>query len=235
MEQKPGDFFIGVVNFFAILLPGAVLSFFSMGLASAYVNDRRHIYGFVQTVIQGDAQRWVTFIVASYLLGQFVFLLGAPLDEVYDLVRKGLVSKHIKSNWIRRKWDQNQRLHKDARVIKERYVGDCQKSEVVNPFQWAKANVQLRFPSAADEIYRLEADQKFFRGLIVVLIAVCTLLVFVYKAGWLETVPYVIIMLLSFWRYVDQRRKSTDLAYTYLIALEKLPKEAASGVEGKAA
>lgn len=233
MEQKPGDFFIGVVNFFAILLPGAVLSFFSMGLASAYANDRRHIFGFVQTVTQGEVQRWVIFIIASYLLGQFVFLLGSPLDKVYNLVRKGFMSKRIRISWLRKKWVKNEGLYNSARAIKSKYVENSTSGEIVNTFQWAKANVQLRFPAAADEIHRLEADQKFFRGLIVVLVVICMLLVFFYKAGWLETVPYVVVILLSFWRYVEQRRKSTNLAYIYLIAMEKLPKETASGIEGK--
>ena len=232
MEKKPGDFFIGVVNFFAILLPGALLSFFSIDVVHAYVNNRPYLFGNIQTDTQGEAQNWVVFIVASYLLGQFIFLLGSPLDILYDLVRKGFSSDLIKTKWLKRKWIQNERLYKSARTLKEKYVEDSA-SEIVNTFQWAKANVQLRFPAAADEIHRLEADQKFFRGLIVVLIAICFLFIFVSKTGWTETVPYLVVMALSFWRYVDQRRKSTNLAYTYLIALEQLPKETAQESKAK--
>ena len=227
MEQKPGDFFIGVVNFFAILLPGAVLSFFSMQLVREYVSARPDIFGYVQNVIQGEARGWVIFIIASYLVGQFVSLLGSPLDKVYDLVRKGLKSDRIKIEWIKRKWVQNETLYKTAKAIKEECLKD-HAGEIVNTFKWAKANVELRFPVAADEIYRLEADQKFFRGLIVVLVAICLLFILVYKTGWFELVPYLVVLVLSFWRYVDQRRKSTDLAYTYLIAIDKLPKEVGS-------
>lgn len=235
MEHKPGDFFIGVVNFFAILLPGALLSFFSMDLARTYMNARPHIFGYTLTVIQGEAQGWVVFIIASYLLGQFISLLGSPLDKGYDLVRKAFLSKRINIKWIKSQWVKNELLYNSARVIKEKYVEDSVECEIVNTFQWAKANIQLRSPAAAPEIYRLEADQKFFRGLIVVLIIICLLFISVYKTGGIELVPYLIVLVLSVWRYVDQRRKSTNLAYTYLIALEKLPKEAVlkSGAEAE--
>ena len=168
------------------------------------------------------------------MLGQFVFLLGSPLDSLYDRVRKHFLSGRVKSAWLTKRWRKDERVYLAARPIKERHVRDSSSDEIANTFQWAKANVQLRFPAAAEEIHRLEADQKFFRGLIVVLVVVCALLLFVYQAGVPATVPYLVLILLSFWRYVDQRRKSTSLAYTYLLALESLPKEAAPPTEGGA-
>lgn len=97
--------------------------------------------------------------------------------------------------------------------------------KTVNTFQWAKANTQLRFPEAVSEIHRLEADQKFFRGVVVILIIIFMLQLFKYELDLVEFVVLVTALLLSFWRYVDQRRKSTALAYIYLIAMERLPKD----------
>ena len=78
MVYKPGDYFVGVVDFFAILMPGALFSFLLLRLASKY-----H-FGPILPKAWGAAEHWVTFIFASYLLGHFISLLGANLDGIYD-------------------------------------------------------------------------------------------------------------------------------------------------------
>src|SRR5205085_9252162 len=106
----------------------------------------------------------------------------------------GMLSQRIKNEWIKKQWVKNERIYNSARAIKEKYVDDSVADEIVNTFQWAKANVQLRSPASAPEIYRLEADQKFFRGLIVVLIIICLLFIFKYKTGWGALVPYLVVL-----------------------------------------
>jgi hypothetical protein len=279
MADKPADFLMGVVDFFAVLLPGAVAAFFSIGAALGYVRAHHEVFGPVPDNIWADARGWVAFALASYMLGQIIYLLGSFLDWVYDLVRKFFLAHWVKDKegkgekveqkgivgwlkrgwvydrlrqifkiiwmdgegykktatveWFRKKWVSHDRLYERARSIKERAVRDTEAERVVNTFQWAKANVQLHSPGAAGEIHRLEADQKFFRGLIVVLIFICVLLRGVYKFRVIELTPYVALVLLSFWKYVDQRRKSLNLAYTYLIVLHSpqpsTPREPSSG------
>lgn len=233
MSHKPSDFLIGIVDFFAILLPGAVAAFFGIDLARQYVLKRPEIFGELTTIMKGEAERWIVFVIASYLLGQFVYLLGSLADEVYDPFRKffslGWVksARHRKSylfRFLTREWDKNERLYREGKRIKDKKVGDAGR-EIVNTFKWAKAMIQIKCPEAAAEISRFEADQKFFRGLMVVLLIVCALLLFYYKVGLTELIPYLVLMALSFLRYVDQRRKSQNLAYTYLIALDKMEPE----------
>lgn len=267
MADKPGDFLIGVVNFFAILLPGAVAAFFGMGAAADYVAGHQKIFGEVPRGLFGDSggasilavashlfndtRGWVVFAVASYLLGQFIYLLGSLLDELYNLARKFFKADWLREcadrvkaralagwvgrqqakkrgvlKWLNKKWDYNEGLFRRAREITDRDLG-CPGEEVVKPYQWAKASVQIHAPGAADEIHRLEADQKFFRGLMVVLVLICVLFPLKYGVAWGELLPYVVLLLLSFWRYIDQRRKGQDLAYTYLMAL-KAPAPAAA-------
>jgi ABC-type siderophore export system fused ATPase/permease subunit len=203
MNYKPGDFLVGVIDVFAILLPGALLSFFTMELAQT------SIFGVMLPPIRDSAQGWVIFVFASYLLGHFVFLLGAHLDWIYDFFRK----RYIRV--------EHERAYQRAKAIKEKYLNDKEQS-VTNTFQWAKANIQVRSPSAAVEIHRLEADSKFFRSLIVVLLVISIFLV--YRSGWSQLFVCLVLVALSFWRYFDQRLKSTNIAYTYLMVLESLPK-----------
>ena len=63
MGFKPEDFFVGVIDFFAILLPGAVLSFVMIDFAHG------HVFGNVLPSIRTEGQGWVLFAFSSYLLG----------------------------------------------------------------------------------------------------------------------------------------------------------------------
>jgi hypothetical protein len=63
MGYKPEDFFVGVIDFFAVLLPGALMSFVIADFA------RHHLFGKALPAIQGEAQGWVVFAFSSYLLG----------------------------------------------------------------------------------------------------------------------------------------------------------------------
>ena len=231
MAAKPGDFLIGVVDFFAILLPGAVAAFVGMGAAQNYVSAHEDVFGaFKLDNLWADARGWVLFAVASYLLGQFIYMLGSSIDVLYDLVRRFFKADWLNNDrikgwavvkWLRSGWVQNERLYTRVRKIKEEDVGDREEA-AVSPLQWAKANVQIHRPEAAAEISRLEADQKFFRGLMVVLLLVCVL--FRLKARefkWADLLPYVALLILSFLKYAGQRLKGQNLAYTYLVALQQ--------------
>lgn len=202
MGYKPGDFLVGLIDFFAILLPGALLAFALKDLAV------EHVFGPVLPAVGGETQGWLVFVFSSYLLGHFIFLLGSFIDDTfYDPYRKRFLTAGSDLTFDR------------AKEIKVRHIGD-EKDKVVNPFKWAKANVQLLHPAASVEINRLEADSKFFRSLIVVLLLVSPLLA--YKRAWIELAACAALVALSFFRYADQRFKSTQLAYVYLIALDKI-------------
>jgi hypothetical protein len=80
MNFDPQKFFIGLMDFFFILLPGALLTYLLMGeMGPTVLGDR---YGMVAV-----AQAWVAFLFASYLLGHLVFLLGSWLDGTDDWLR----------------------------------------------------------------------------------------------------------------------------------------------------
>ncbi len=85
MECKPSDLFVGVVEFFAVLLPGSLVVFSAMDQA------RTHIFGKILPALPSDTvSAYATFFVASYLLGHFIFMIASYLDSPSDKIRKRL-------------------------------------------------------------------------------------------------------------------------------------------------
>ncbi|HEY1754020.1 MAG TPA: hypothetical protein VGG72_01395 [Bryobacteraceae bacterium] len=204
MELKPTDIVLALMQFLEILLPGALVAFVSNAQAGKYVFGPQQIL----PAIAGEAQGWVIFFFASYLLGHFVFLIASFLDD-------------YAYNPVRERWKP---LTKDlayqrATSIKRRRLHD-DKQEIVNTFQWAKARLNLEHPSALAEIKRNESDSKFFRSLVIVFFAFAIL---EFSQGRsVSGVGCLAFSALSFLRYVDQRWKSTQIAYIHLIAMEDL-------------
>jgi hypothetical protein len=204
MEIKPTHAILELMQILEILLPGALVSFAVRPFAMTHVFGAKSLL----PAVESEAQGWVVFFFAAYLIGHLIFLLASFLDEtVYDPVR--------------RKWKpvEMDRAYKAASDIKCRHLQDDQ-GEVVNTFQWTKANLNLAYPGATSEIRRCESDSKFFRSLVLVFFGfgVFQFLLGRFFAGG----AYLLLMILSFWRYFDQRWKSTQIACGYLIALEDL-------------
>jgi hypothetical protein len=204
MDLKPADIVLALMQFLEILLPGALLSFRLRNFAF------HHLLG-TNSVLpkpEGEAQNWVVFFFASYLLGHFVFLIASFLDSfAYDPARRWW--KPINAD----------RAYQTAKAIKSRHVRE-KDQEVVNTFQWVKAKMNLEFPASLSELKRYESDSKFFRSLVIVFLAIAAGQVL--RGEWLSALGCVIFSSFSFWRYFDQRWKSTQIAYTYLIAMEDL-------------
>jgi hypothetical protein len=208
MEVKAADIVLALMQFLEILLPGAFISFLLRDFADA------HIFGpgLILPKASGEAQPWVVFFFSSYLLGHFVFLIASFLDGLmYDRARRTFKPK------------TRDLAFQKAELIKRRRMEEEDGKEVVNTFQWVKAKMNLEFPAALGEIKRHESDSKFFRSLVIVFLAVAVLQC--YRANWVSVLGCLLFSLLSFWRYFDQRWKSTQIAYTHLIAMEDLGHE----------
>jgi 8-oxo-dGTP pyrophosphatase MutT (NUDIX family) len=163
VDYKPSDVFVGVIDFFAVLLPGAII----VAIASPHL----------PTFLLGPdgivpnptgTERWVAFIVAAYAVGHILFFVGSALDStLYDPLRRWAVPP------------DKDLAFTEASKVKESLLPPVDDTKVINVFQWSRATLRLAAPEALMEVERFEADSKFFRGLSVALYV----LVLVFIAG----------------------------------------------------
>jgi len=225
MDFEPQKFFVGLMDFFSIILPGALLTFLLRG-------EVAQTDWLAQRLPSLDgAKGWVAFLVASYLLGHFAFLLGAWLDELYDWLRSRTLNAQIKELvhrgkpirwwvrglvWLVFKRERNLAV-KNAGKIKELSLAQLQAKKTVNNFQWCKALLTVESPQSLAVVQRFEADSKFFRCFVIVLLVVIGL-------SWHSNTRNVAIaaaalLPLTMWRYMEQRFKATNQAYWSVITL----------------
>jgi hypothetical protein len=198
MHVKPGDFFLGLMDFFTILLPGAMLAYLAEDFAS------RNIFSKLLPPIHTEVEGWVVFLLASYLLGQFLFLIGATfMDRIYD--KTFLAAK-------RRKGDLLYEKAKELSADQGRYAGVR---------KWAATVISLRNADAVLQMDRLEATSKFFRSVFVVLIIY--FIRFAFARQWLAVCIVAAVLALSFWRFAEQRWKLTERTYLFYVQLSAEP------------
>jgi|GEM_PF-494479 len=233
MSFEPEKFFIGLMDFFTILLPGALFTYFVQDQAGPLLFGARYLNA-------SDTEAAIRFAFSSYLLGHFISLFGSLLidDAIYDPIRNGTASRQIErlakgkrlypqllrkfAVWFFRNDDET--LGQALR-LKNRYF-EPPRNAAINAFQWSKALLTIEKPSTMAGVQRLEADSKFFRSLAVVLFA----LIFVgIKTNQRAIVILAAIGILpALWRYADQRRKSINQAYWYVMTLEAGKSETAT-------
>ena len=226
MSFEPQKFFIGLMDFFSILLPGALLTYLLMGgVGSVVLGDR-------YAKLAG-APAWAVFLFASYLFGHLVFLLGSWLDEFYYWARRYTLNTQITLlarrgrllPWLARaliwlvfKGERNLAVE-CASKIKQQALGALHATNAVNTFQWSKAWLHAQSPASLAVVQRFEADSKFFRCFTVVLLLL--LFAWPWQRHWpLAGIPIVLVLLLlALWRYMEQRHKANNQAYWSVITL----------------
>jgi hypothetical protein len=139
MSEKPGDFFLGVIDFFGILVPGIALLILQGStlaqLAAISVPQAHNWWD------------WVPAVVAAYVAGQFLLGLGVPLNRLASLV-----FPEAKDRFFQAVRDQ---VPLPPNVPRSRsYV-----------FNAAFSFVRLESPSALVEVERQAAEYKLFRSL----------------------------------------------------------------------
>lgn len=163
MKLEPETLFVGVIDFFSVLLPGAVLTLLLKDKAMAELSRA----GFPE--IHGNTAGWATFLFSSYLLRHFIFLVGSKLDDwIYKRIRDATKTRKGKHPWASTKWLAKKFFPKapdlaleKASPIKDRYLPDEEEKMVVNTFHWAKAMLAIHCPGALVEVQRLEANSRF--------------------------------------------------------------------------
>jgi hypothetical protein len=141
---EPQKLFIGPMDFLAIRLPCALLTYLPMGNVGPLVLGDRY------SKLAG-AEAWAAFLFASYLFGHLIFLLGSWLDEFYDWARRYTLNTQIAMLarrgpllppraliWLVFKGKRNLAVDRAAK-IKRQARSSLQAKDSINTFQWCKA------------------------------------------------------------------------------------------------
>lgn len=198
--NKPGDFFVGIIELFAVLLPGGVLTFLlfqNYGLFLPELSDIKQEY------------YWIAFIFFAYLLGHLNFMLGSWLDIIYDMHRK------------RRDPYTNESAFQCASRIKHKIYSETE-CEAMNTYQWSISVLTTQYTEAMAEVNRLVANSKFFRSIVVITLLVS--IVWASKQQYIHALLALVFAVPCYLRYYGQRLKSTTRAYQYIVMLNGIGK-----------
>jgi hypothetical protein len=175
MAYKPNDFFVGVIDFFGILVPGAVLLFLHgeslakpLGLGSSQE----------QTIL------WAAFLLGSYVLGHFLLGLGVPSNSLLRLYRS----------------EKEDDFYIEAKKMITLPSG--REENRTDAFYRAYSFIRLNSPAALAEIERQMADYKLFRSLMLVLALDLVLVASSGAAHWPRLVFSGALFILAAWRFL---------------------------------
>lgn len=232
---KPSDFFVSVVDFFSIILPGALVVFILQDFAMT------QIFGLILPKITTELSQWIVYVFASYLVGNFISLVSPWLDPLYVRIYakyqqaiaeqggKPKIPQRLRIFWRSLKYpdkisdgplliyskELKKGMLKDAEII----TGKSH-NKLMNTIRWATALVRIQNPLAASDIDRVEASSKFFRSLTISL-----LFISIYFAFYLPFTVFmscIFLMFLSGWRYMNLRWRRTTLTLEYFVAISKI-------------
>lgn len=204
--MKPGDFLLGVLDVFAVLLPGALATWLVVQyIPSAALRDALSFDG---TAAPAESVVIAACFVASYVLGHFVFMLGSGLDTSYDVWRE------------RAKPLTGDLTYRAAAALKDSLTPGLIGGKWTT-LKWARAYIEVKAQHARVEIDRLEADQKFFRSLTVIASAFAAHFLLHDGAPFAGLVA-IAMAALAYHRYKDQRWKMTELTYGTAVIASRL-------------
>ena len=134
--MKPGDFYIGMSEFFSVLLPGFIV-------AATAADHFEQIT--LKTLV---ANEWAMLLIIAYITGHILFALGSYWDDLYEKL------KPIGNEPL---------LDEIAQIRAANQERDC---AAINEYQWCRSLLSFIHPEGFNEVLRKEADSKLFRSLI---------------------------------------------------------------------
>ena len=210
MSQKPGDFFIGVIDLFVIILPGVFLNFIAYFAWKVPFTE-------IGKLELGGPANWTIFILSAYFSGHILSYFGTFVDTIFY----GNDLRLIKCTMV------------DVRkCVLERIRGklgvDFVNDKDVR--RWAIAYLRTWNESATRYLDRKDADRRFFRNMILVLlVGLVTSLYYLFKPGselnQLTVVSVILILLIPFCvlRYRDHQKKLTKQVFEFFISTVSAP------------
>lgn len=215
MAYKPGDFFLGVIDFFGTLVPGAVLMYLYGDSILALLGG--------QPTLDGQVSRWVAFFVGAFVLGQILLGVSELLDWlqiVYSPVSKDRYYQEVK---CRIKLPRNSEQGKVPDP-----PPDSEKARVTAYYR-AYSFVRLCSPDGIVEIERQSAKYKLFRSLTLVFLLDFPLAWMSGLLTWQRAAAMSVLFALALWRFLvllNWTRQLTFEFYALLTDAQVSPKPA---------
>ena len=214
---KPAEFFLGVLDFFSILLPGMIAV--CLGL-----------WQWGKAALKPETPFLAAIGVAGYVVGHLLNALSSVFDPlVFDKLYRPeddpptqcpLLQAGAASWWINLR-HENHGLYSHAKAALRGVPGGGRKG-MPGVYQQARAWLRVHSSEAMNELLRYEADSKLFRSLVLVLLMLLAV-------GWqaMAKQPVWILAMtigavpLSLWRYCDLRQKGIRACYLYFLQLHE--------------
>ncbi|RPD42782.1 hypothetical protein [Chitinophaga barathri] len=190
------NFKIYLLDILSVLLPG--------GLLVALLARFEGLAGKYASLFLTDSDNWMAIVVyigIAYMLGHFIFFLGSYLDDI-------LFEPYQKVFW------KDPLLKAIVINFKEEKTGIADRA-ALNAFKWSCAWLLKHEPAMYSVVERHIAESKFFRSLVVVLLA--GVIISCIKNEWWMAVTAFVLVFFSIIRYLTQRSKAIETAYQYVI------------------
>lgn len=204
---KPTDFFVGITDLFSILLPGACIAYIAVKLN---IPSLAHVMAKLR--LEGN-EGYLAFFVVAYVLGHLLDMAGAFfLDKLYDVTYARRMRRSRDGKTRDPLFEEAGRLAVPAMPTGDRV------------YQWSRVWACLKSPSAFTEIERVQANSKFFRGLVSVFLITAILLVATKPQHGRVIAAELACCLLAafaFLRFSDLRWKAVQQTYRFFIAMQR--------------
>jgi len=205
MSFKPGDFYLGVVSFLGVLLPGAVFLFL---LLFSYPADPRL-----------RLQDWRVFAAAAYIVGHLFLAVAERLNSTADRVTR-LLGRHFYDALFNVEGDFAS-AHR-ASMGSEKSAGDAHDPQVrAFRFHTALSYVRLRSAEAAAEVDHHMADYKLLRSLVLVLLLNAIIALRRPNDGWPAATIEIVVSAFAYVCFVRMYNWARYLVFDYAIMLLK--------------
>jgi hypothetical protein len=217
-ETKPSDLFLGVIEFFAILLPGAALVYLVQPWTAPLIPRR--------LLTNDPTTGGLAFGVLAFVVGHMLHALGGRFDKrIYDswYLRRAEPNHHTAIEAAKAGDFEN--LTKDPKLSTTLFARALaaagRDANGTSLYDWCLSYTRLRSPSAAAEVDRCQADSKFFRSFSVVMLV--AMIVSAASRSPLGAVGSALILVFSLWRFCALRWEATKRVYEFYLLLHKYP------------
>lgn len=197
--MKPSDFFLGVVNFLGVLVPGAALLFLRSFDPSAW------------SLAKSPIPDWLVFGGFAYLIGQLLLAVTEVFNDAVPYFK----------GWIFRK------VYLDVKAFRERASKRLELADSDSPsskFHSALSYLRINNAAATGEVDHHMADYKLLRNLVLVLAIDAVMRAFTPQRQRGLAGLELLLMIVCFGAYVRMYNWAQLLAFQYVCLIHSDPK-----------